>query len=253
MQQRDDRRLASGRPSLLSTEQQAEADRNRILSKLDGKPEAKVASHGKAAWLAVGAAVVSLCAGAALWGAYDTPADVAQAGAAPTEPVQAPVVTAAPAAAPAEPEVSAAAILDEVAGAAGTESLQDMLDAPAPAKPAEQDELTQLLAAAPAAAVHAPATKTPPKPRAEKVAHKPAPRKKNAAAPAKPVRQADSDVALLAALVAHSKAPQARTLKQCKQLGGAEAEQCRARLCASSAKNEADCKRPRVVKAASTS
>ena len=68
-------------------------------------------------------------------------------------------------------------------------------------------------------------------------------------AEAKPVVPVDNDVALLAALVAHSKATQPKTgtgvaakLKQCKSLESvAEANQCRARICAS-AKGEPACK-----------
>ena len=77
-------------------------------------------------------------------------------------------------------------------------------------------------------------------------------KKKKAVAHPRAVAQTDSDVALLAALVAHSKATQPKRpsgirakLLQCKTLGSvAEAEQCRARLCAGSARNSSECKAP---------
>jgi hypothetical protein len=71
-------------------------------------------------------------------------------------------------------------------------------------------------------------------------------------APLPPAPEADSDVALLAALVAHSKVsqpagptPAALKLKECKTRGSvAEADECRTRLCTGAAKNDAACKPP---------
>lgn len=72
------------------------------------------------------------------------------------------------------------------------------------------------------------------------------------AAPLPPAPEVDSDVALLAALVAHSKVsqgaaptPAALKLKECKTRGSvAEADDCRARLCAGAARTDAACKPP---------
>ena len=84
-------------------------------------------------------------------------------------------------------------------------------------------------------------------------------RKKNELHP-KASQSMDSDVTLLAALVAHSKATQpkkassaAERLRQCKALGSVEeAEQCRARMCATGSK-EAQCKPARLAKEATES
>ena len=79
--------------------------------------------------------------------------------------------------------------------------------------------------------------------------------KKKPAAPGKVATQ-DTDVALLAALVAHSKATQPKLsptevkLRQCNKLGSvAEAEDCRAKLCAGSGGKEASCHSVPVAKA----
>lgn len=71
-------------------------------------------------------------------------------------------------------------------------------------------------------------------------------------------KQADDDVTLLAALVAHSHRDNAahaaakNKFKQCKTLAADAAEQCRARLCAAGAREEPECKPARLVKATST-
>ena len=301
MQHSDDRPPASSRPSLLSAEQQGEADRQRILSGLDNKPSlttagAQKARSGAVKWVAVGAAVLALTAGAGVWLVSEGEKEIVLAGTAPLPAIPAPSVPLAPEpAAHAMPgeEVSTAAILEDLPVMADTaaapvirpsEEIKSLLekglpapvkrpvgmplvlaDAPpyagalpvaAPVKPAAK--AVKPAAAKPAAKKPAPAAKADPKARAKAapVKKKPAPQKP---APPKAVTKVNSDEALLAALVAHSKATQpkrasaaATKLKQCKTLGSiADAEQCRAQLCAGSAKKEAECKGPRVAKTGS--
>ena len=291
MQHSDERPPTSGRPSLLSLDQQAEAGRHRILGGLDSTQSANGSSGGSAkprsslvTWLAAGAAVLALAGGAGLWLASEGEKEIVAAGSAPLPATPAP---AAPLAGEGQvmrgtaEDVSTAAILENAPAIAQTPE-------PAVDKKATDDELTKMLengtpaakgvavppmvvADGKAAAAGAPAVppraakpvrtaaKAAPKkpkvvarPEATNIAPRPragsniAPKKKADVKPAVPV---DNDVALLAALVAHSKATQPKTgtgvaakLKQCKSLDSpAEASQCRARICAG-AKNEAACK-----------
>ena len=282
MQHSDDRPTTSGRPSLLSSEQQAEANRHRILSGLDAKPTGTTAGAGKArrskfTWVFVGAAVLALGAGSIVWLTAEGEKEIVLAGTAPLPSTAAPAVALAaepPTASPQPEEVSTATILDDT----------PMVATPAPPAKAATggpDELTKLLepggaplvmdkpAAAPVrvaqkAPVKRPvvAAKAAPKPRVQQTEMamnvQPVLKKKPAVQTKKPAVQTDTDVALLAALVAHSKAKEpkrstpAAKLQQCKALGSvAEAEQCRARLCASTAKKEAQCKAPSLAKASS--
>ena len=283
MQHSDDRPTTSGRPSLLSTEQQAEADRHRILSGLDAKPAgttagAAKARRGKFAWVAVGAAVLALGAGSMAWLTAEGEKEIVLAGTAPVPSEAAPAVALAepPMVGPKVEEVSTATILDDTPMVASE---------PPPAKPAKSgpDELTKLLDPQGAPVVVAKPAPAPvriaAKPPVKKVVLAKAPTKavekprvqmaemamnvqpvlKKKPAPAKKaVVQTDTDVALLAALVAHSKAKEPKRgtpgakLQQCKTLGSvAEAEQCRARLCAGTAKKESECKAPSLAKASS--
>ena len=309
MQHNDDRPTTSGRPSLLSTEQQAEADRHRILGGLDDSPPGPNGSKRKYSWMAAAlVAVVAVGAGAAVWMAGESEAPIVLASstalsatpapAAPLASEQARPLDQTPplpgVAGPSNPEaenVSTAAILED-APVLAAEPLGPAV------KKAEEDELTKLLdqpAAADAAAkpmVKPVVAKLEniPVPPIVKMADKPVAKKTIVAKPAEPRQvakavakavpakaekhplvsaqpkkknevhpraQVDSDVALLAALVAHTKANQpkrasaaAEKLRQCMALGSAsEAEACRARLCAASAKKEAECKAPRMAKA----
>jgi hypothetical protein len=276
LQHSDERPTTSGRPSLLSSEQQAEADRHRILSGLDNKPGATTAGaekarRGKMTWLIAGAAVLALGAGSMVWLTSEGEKEIVLAGTAPLPSTAAPA--AALASEPAAPHVEA----EEVSTAAILEDTPVIAAKPAPVtgKKAPVDELTKMLERHPAAPVHV-AAKPPAKkpvvlakaaPAKAKAEDKPQPtamasniepviKKKPGAVAAKPLSKQDSDVALLAALVAHSKAvqpkksPTATKLQQCKTLPSvAEAEQCRARLCAASAKNEQECKAPDLAKA----
>ncbi len=84
-----------------------------------------------------------------------------------------------------------------------------------------------------------------------------APSKKKEVHPKASSSQVDSDVALLAALVAHSKAyPEkikpgstAAKLKQCGKQSGANAGKCRERVCNGSGKDDLECKSVRLAKA----
>lgn len=284
MHEREDRRTGSTRPSLLSTEQPAESEQSSILGNLDSKSGKKTkpkqpASAGKARWAIGAVALAALGAGAAVWSGYDVgdpPAVVAAPVAAPKPAVvpPAPVVAPAP---PAEPEVSTAAILDEPPKETEKPLSELFSAAPTPKRP--PDELVKMLEKPEHSAPKKdskPAVKlakAEPKPKARtkaepvRVAHKDKAKTAVAAAPKKkpaPAAQpapVDSDVALLAALVAHGKAhPEPRLskaaakLKQCATLGSvSEADKCRERLCGSSAKGEAECKGQRVIKVASES
>lgn len=178
-----------------------------------------------------------------------------------------PATSVAQATTPAEPDVPAAAILDQVhaapaAPASKGPSLKEMLNKPSAPESAEED-LSKLLASAPAdtspampqaRGAGAAAAAKPPKTGEKKpvLAVKPGAPKQLAKAEAKSDAKAD-DASLLAALVAHSKEREGKqgaaanasaptSLKQCKQLNAAQAEQCRVRLCAGGARNEAECK-----------
>ena len=315
MQHNDERPTTSGRPSLLSAEQQAEVDRQRILGGPDDNPTGPNGSKRKYSWLAAAlVAVVAIGSGSAVWlaGESDAPIVLASHAALPATPAP-----AAPLASdPAPPLDNATPLLvdggrpnpeaDNVPTAAILEDMPALVaEIPtAQVKKTDEDELTRLLDQPPAEAVATIpviAATQPAKPVAKpvvKAENKPVPAlvkmadkavaKKTViakAAQAKPApkaaqarqerhplaaaqtkkknevhprAQVDSDVALLAALVAHSKANQPRRpaaaekLRQCRALASAsEAEACRVRVCASSAKKEAECKAPRIVKAPS--
>ena len=311
MQHNDERPPTSGRPSLLSTEQQAASGGPRILGGFESEPAAggsALRSKRSYAWLAAGViAIVAIGAGSAGWLSGEAEKEIVLASseplpalAAPGAPLAAELATGA---APAQPATNPEA--SEVSTAAILQDTPPLASKPAQVPSRAADELTRLLehpGAAPAvpplvleraadqpkAAVAQPAPKTAPKtvasakptPAKAVATAKPAPKtvaraaqkpslhplaatpsKKKGEVHPKASAGMDSDVTLLAALVAHSKALQPKKasaasekLKQCKALGSvAEAEQCRARLCAGGAKNEAECKAPRMVRAAAQS
>ena len=282
MQRQDDRPSKGGRPSLLSSEQQAEAERQRILSTLDSKPAA--AAPAKAAgkppgkrsgllvWGAAGAGVLAIVGGTLVWMSNTPDEDSLPLAVAAT---QAPPAAAVPAST--ESEVSTAAILEDSASANSAAegklpSLKEMLTAPA--KPASgTDELKKALErpqAKPqlvAKAEHKPEHKADHKAE-RKAEHKPERKADNAKlaqkAPAKEKdkgKQSDNDVTLITALMAHlqTRPPVKKTstpadqLKTCKQYNAAGEEQCRARLCAADAKKEPECKAAPAAKTASNS
>lgn len=283
MQRQDDRPSKGGRPSLLSSEQQAEAERSRILSSLDSKPAAPAVAGapGRAkgsgrlvVWGVVGLGALAAVGGVLAWMSNTPDVDSLPvvAEAAPAKPA---VAAAAPAAGPAEAEVSTAAILEDTTAAVSPPaegklpSLKEMLAEP-PKPTSGHEELKQALerpqpkATQFAKAEHKPEHK--PEHKAEKkterksdnvkLAQKTAPAKDKA--PAKP---ADNDVTLISALMAHlqTRPPARKTstpadqLKTCKQYNAAGEEQCRARLCAADAKKEPECKPAPAAKTASNS
>lgn len=273
MQRDDERPPSTGRPSLLSKQQPADADRNNILNGLEGKPAraAAVKTTKRRAKFAMGAVagvallVLAVGAFALLSGDHDAEPALAHAAAA----AAATPITPAPAVEPAAPAPATAVIVEETAAvspaADNTRSLKDMLnDTPETAKQ-PPDELTAALERPHAAAT----AKAKPK-LAQAAEHKKTEQRaakttkvaqKTEPAKAKAKAAPDSDVALLAALMAHvqagqpSKAPStpAYQLKQCGLQNEAGAAQCRAHLCANAARKEPECKNPAPVKTASES
>ena len=283
---KDDRPAGGGRPSLLSTQQQGAADGRSVLGALDGnaakapkapkavnKPaQAQAAAErpkrgrGLALWGSMGVGVLVLAGGALAWMA-SVPDDESVAAA---ETVVAAQHASTPSAASVtnESDVSTAAILnDTVAAKAPAEklpSLKEMLSAPVAKAAPQHDPLTQALEQ-PSPKV-APPTLEKPKP-AQKVA-KAEPKKKPAKEKTKEKPKAapqpkphDKDAAVLAVLMANAqpngpiqrKSTPAQQLKSCRQYNAAGAEQCRARLCSNTAKNEPECKGRNKGKAASDS
>jgi len=244
--QRKDKTFSNGPPSLLTPAQQAEAERNRILSTLEasgGKrssPSAPGARHGSRApwmWALSGLLVAAVAGGAGLWyGQQREPSVPMIVAAAAPEVVAQTDLAAIGAVAPAVGEPATAIIEDDHQARSAPlpdvqPSLSEMLAAEPPAPPAggaTGDVLSQALeaptGAALAAAAAAPvvakvaASKTDrasapakPKPPVKRVAAvKSAPK-----AVPKPAPAPDGDVMLLSALIAHAQAsepaPQART------------------------------------------
>lgn len=162
---RKDKISTRGAPSLLTPAQQAEAERNRILSTLeetDGArkralkpaPGAAAGAGRRAPWMWGMAALLlaAVAGGAGLWyGQQAAQTPVMVAAAAQSEPVLAPVAASAAEAAPAP--VEAATIQEDTqahGAAAGGQSLSEMLDA-TPAAAAELQPATATHAAAPGA------------------------------------------------------------------------------------------------------
>lgn len=263
MQRDDQRPPASGRPSLLSDAPQPDTSRSGILHGLEGgnRPAATAPARQrkrKTLTLAVaGIVVVGGAVAAMAWldgAAEPGPGMALTSPSAP--PAAAPINTAvaAPVAAIAPTtEAPAAAIVEDSAAVSppvdSTRALKEMLN-DAPAK-SDHDELRAALERP----HHAP---VPSKPKVaehkkvDKSARRPVQlaKKSESAAKRQDARQ-DSDVKLLAALMAHvqtnqpSKAPSTPgyQLKQCGLMNEAGAEQCRQHLCSTTARNEPECKR----------
>lgn len=257
---RKDKISSRGAPSLLTSAQQAEAERNRILSTLEAtdgerKRAPKAASGAQAGpaartpwvWLMFGLVVAAIAGGAGLW--------YGQRSVAPP-PNSAPVPAASTA--PAAGDAGAATIQDDGAAhanAATGQSLSEMLET-APAAPAMAtaqhdaapgaggDVLSQALEApdgtALAAAAAVPAVvKAAPKPVAKTAPAKPKPVKQVATRKAAPAPQ-DTDAVLLSALIAHAHAAEApkkarpsleQELKACRKQPKADLAACRERAC----------------------
>lgn len=294
MHDSSERRPGAGRPSLLSADQAPKQEDRSILSQLDGRaapvraaPAPGRREHqqrgvratvfaialggiGTLAWLALGS--VNESADASLAAAH-APARV------PPLPAPAQVVAAAtsapvPALETPTQAPAAASIQDDLTAAFDVPGTPQ--PSPAPASMTDQHDLATLLdtpAAAPApalklaqaapekAAVAKKAVADKParadKPRAPakpKLAQKPAAKKP--AASKKPA--VDNDVAILAALLAHTKAPEAGSpeeiYKRCAtNATAAEVQRCRVRVCQGSAKGAAECKSVRISKVSSSS
>lgn len=141
------------------------------------------------------------------------------------------------------------------------QDLASLLDAPAPAPPAAVKPGKP----APVPADAPPKDKVKNKPAAERLARADKPRTATAPAkpkapskpaPKKPAPAVDTDVALLAALLAHTKTPAAGSaediFKRCATNATAdEVHRCRVRVCQGSAKGAAECKSVRISKVSS--
>ncbi|WP_312515192.1 hypothetical protein [Massilia sp.] len=249
---RKDKISGRGAPSLLTSAQQAEAERNRILSTLEAtdgerKRAPKAASGAQAGpaartpwvWLMFGLVVAAIAGGAGLWygqrSVAPPPNSAPVLAAATPQPEAAPVPVPAPvpaaSAAPAAGDAGAATIQDDGAthaNAAAGQSLSEMLETAhaAPATAAVQhdaapgaggDVLSQALEApdgtALAAAAAVPAVvKAAPKSAPKAAPAKPKPVKQVAARKAAPAPQ-DTDAVLLSALIAHANAAEAAPKK----------------------------------------
>lgn len=225
MPQSNETRKPTGRPSLLSAEQQNALESQPVIS--HALPQAEEAPRRKHLWLVGGMSVVAIAAAFAVvqFGSGQAEPPAAMAAAAPL-PVAAPAPAPAPAA-PAAP-VQAAQIPDAAPAVA---TIIDEAPPPVEAKPKES--LAQMLeSGVPPASKPAP-VKSVRKPVKEKTTKVP----DKAIAAAAP--EQDTDVELLAALVAHAKfdtsvnARQSlpKALEQCKKQEKQDAALCRIRVC----------------------
>lgn len=290
-----ERRPGAGRPSLLSADQAPAQEDRSVLSQLDGRaapartkparpraePEPRVDKQRglRAAVFGIAFAGIATLAWLALGSVNETDDATLAAAHLPARatPVAAPPVAEAPIApaasaldAPAA-ESTAALIQEEVAAPAAAGGAKDLSDA-LHAAPAPKPELASLLdAPAPVVTKAAPAAprkdvpaKTSAKPAPDKIARNDKPRAPAAPARPKPVPKStpkpaapvDTDVALLAALLAHTKAPEAGSpqeiYKRCAtNATAAEVQRCRVRVCQGSAKGAAECKSVRISKVSS--
>lgn len=260
MQSSEEPRKGAGRPSLLTPAQQAEADRNRILTKLEhGKTEVPASSRkrGRAVlWGATGALALALAGGAAFNMGGEEPR------AAQSAPVVLAAASVAPARAanpaPAEVAVPAATIHDEPLPAAAKPAPDDLRKAleegtaskqaaVAKSEKPARDDLRDALEEG-TAVKKAPAPK--PAVRVVKAPAKPALKSAPAARKAPAPTSHDSDVALLSALVAHSQPARVsesnralkRELAQCRRMTGRKARDCREEACLGQDRGVAGCK-----------
>ncbi|MFS2215966.1 hypothetical protein ACCD08_15795 [Telluria sp. Tellsp104] len=220
MQHQGDRPVRGGRPSLLSPEEQPVQERQGILSSLDGMPGQAAAAPGPRprsralAWGGVAAGVIAVCGALFLFGGGDE--------------------RSVPAAAPCRPADWSWA---RPAPAAPRKERAAKPEKSAKAEKAERKE-------AHAKAAHA---------KAQERAREAAKDKKTKAKPGA-VREQDSDVVLLAALIGHmepkrGKATPAEQLASCRRYNAAGEEQCRARVCAAAGPKEPACKRVHAARA----
>lgn len=276
MQHQGDRPVRTGRPSLLSPEEQPVQERQGILSSLDGMPGQAVAAQGPRprsralAWGGAAAGVIAVCGALFLFGGSEQPAvpavapvQVAAASAASATTAAAPAVTVTPvslpAPAPAAPAVAAAVLREEPAAPSEpmTNPLADMAAPPEPARRKEHTAKAEKSAKAAKAEERREAHAKAAHAKAQERARDAAKDKKTKAKPGA-VREQDSDVVLLAALIGHmepkrGKATPAEQLEACRRYNAAGEEQCRARVCAAAGPKEVACKRVRAARADSES
>jgi hypothetical protein len=250
------------RPSLLTPAQQADASRNGIsLNLRSGSAAAKPPprpSRRLLGWGGLTLGVLAMLAGGGAWYSQSRSGDqplTNVASAAPTSNSKtvnladvpaAEVLAAAPAAAindevPASPKGMPGADA-EPAPKAGADVLSKALETPslaAAAKPVD----------APANGGH-----LAPEPELKKTPAKPQPQPQRRAKPKS--TKPDSDVTLLAALMAHAQAnpeskktaPRLQTqLQQCQKMSSPAAEKCHVRVCAGRTKTHAECKPVKVA------
>jgi hypothetical protein len=224
LSQSNETRKAAGRPSLLSAEQQNALESQPVLPAV--VPLAEEAPRRKHLWLVAGLSVLAIGAAFAVVQFGDGQAEppAAIAAAAPTHLVAA---TQAPTAQPAEPAPPVAASSPAPAVA----TIVDEAPPPLEAKPKES--LAQMLESGVPPAAKPAAAKPVQKPVKEKTVRT----SDKAIAAAAP--EQDTDVELLAALVAHAKFDTSanarlslpKALEQCKKQGKQDAAFCRIRVC----------------------
>lgn len=267
MQDQGDPRARAGRPSLLSPGEQAEPDRQRILTTLDGtakRPAPSAPDHvqprrSRRVWVWGGAAVAVLAIGAGMFAVSEDgehaaePVQVAVATApvktvaAPAAAVTAPAAPSPTAETPAPHKAPAPALISDSPEAPPTNPLADMAPVPAAVTPRTHaakphDTLTRALEK-PASRAHAAEA-----PRKAEQARAEAKKAKEKAVKRRAQGEADSDVVLLAALMSHMQPPRRKAtladqLQICKQYNAVGEEQCRARVCSAADPKEAACKK----------
>lgn len=292
MHDSSERRPGAGRPSLLSANEAPKQEDRSILSQLDGRsaparaaPAPARHDHHQRGVRAAVFAIAFAGIGTLGWLAFGSVNESADASlAAAQAPARVPPM-AAPAQASGVATSAPAPALESIPQAPAAATIQDDLTAaldapntaqpsPAPGAKADQHDLVTLLdapAAAPAPSLKlaqaapgkAAGTKKPAadKPARTEKARAPAAKPKVAQKPASGKKTApavDSDVAILAALLAHTKAPEAGSpeeiYKRCAtNATAAEVQRCRVRVCQGSAKGAAECKSVRISKASSSS
>lgn len=252
MHSNDERPPTPGRPSLHPSDQQADPDRLQVIGKSDGKDDIESyprSGFGKFAWTVTAALLLALAAAGVLWSGEGGEKQIVLAEVAPSA-AEPPMFTETDLAAAEADYASSVAVLEDDPVSAPIPVPEE---AKAPAKVQDLKLLTPKREARPAAAKVKSA-----KPKVTKAAvrpHKKPASKTTARRKPETVRTvtappADNDVALLSALMAHSKAtaPAApvapeMNFKQCKALKKAsEVSRCIARLCSGSAKGNPQCR-----------
>lgn len=237
MSQSKETRKPTGRPSLLSAEQQISLGQQKTapLAAAPAAHGAAGAARRKPVWLLYGLIGLALAATLVVVQFGETEAPAATLATAPQAPAPAPAPVPAPepatatAAPPAEAAPAEAPPLAAITEAA---AIVDEAPPPVPVEAKPKESLAQMLESG----VPPVAKAAPPKPlrKAAKPVEK-APAKTPAKAPA----ELDNDVELLAALVAHAKYDTSsnarlslpKALEQCKKQGKQDAARCRLRVC----------------------